>query len=270
MNHSITSHTVINATVTKTLLATSLLAISSTSMADVPAIHGMVLFGGKNTYASHLPMFHAPHNYQAVFEIAIEELPQGTGAAQQYHETKKSNADALFTLVPEKLDLTKVISGEKTSFQADIFEGHFEKGGVDLGPVQVTVSKVVFSQTLEQNSSANTQFVVFGKEGEFFATKKIGGFGSYDAIMKVGVPEKLFWYSCPSRACGMSFEKQLSDADFPLEISSNMDWSFHAPLVGDTIENWSGPTVHGTSPSWTQHRAKVSSIIYSSSDDLGH
>lgn len=33
--------------------------------------HGMALFGGKDAlYTSHLPMFHAPHDYQLVLQVS--------------------------------------------------------------------------------------------------------------------------------------------------------------------------------------------------------
>ena len=35
----------------------------------------MLVFGTEKVYFSHLPMFHAPHDYQAVIEV---ELPEAT------------------------------------------------------------------------------------------------------------------------------------------------------------------------------------------------
>jgi hypothetical protein len=48
-------------------------------------VHGMALFGGKDAlFASHLPMFHAPHNQQVILQIEIHDptalwLNRGTG-----------------------------------------------------------------------------------------------------------------------------------------------------------------------------------------------
>lgn len=34
---------------------------------DKPSVHGMTLMGTELIYASHLPMFHTPHDYQIIF-----------------------------------------------------------------------------------------------------------------------------------------------------------------------------------------------------------
>ncbi len=38
---------------------------------EKPGFHGMVLVGQRRAYLSHLPMFHSPHDYQAVFEVSL-------------------------------------------------------------------------------------------------------------------------------------------------------------------------------------------------------
>ena len=48
-------------------------------------VHGMALFGGKDgRYAAHLPMFHAPHDYQVLLPIRLADkakdaAPRGDG-----------------------------------------------------------------------------------------------------------------------------------------------------------------------------------------------
>ena len=39
---------------------------------DKPATHGMLIFGTNKIYASHLPMFHSPHNYQVILELDLD------------------------------------------------------------------------------------------------------------------------------------------------------------------------------------------------------
>mgnify|MGYP000495227802 CR=1 FL=1 len=57
---------------------------------------GMALFGGKDAlYASHLPMFHAPHDYQLVLpDAALRQRPDGK--------------TALWTIDPEKFELNRL------------------------------------------------------------------------------------------------------------------------------------------------------------------
>lgn len=38
---------------------------------EKPSFHGMALVGERHAYLSHLPMFHSPHDYQAVFEVSL-------------------------------------------------------------------------------------------------------------------------------------------------------------------------------------------------------
>ena len=90
--------------------------------------HGMVLFGGSDgLFASHLPMFHAPHDYHVV--IALQIASPAIDAAMRKRLAAKP---ALWTLVPEEFELARLAPGATnplTQFKADIVEGHFERGG---------------------------------------------------------------------------------------------------------------------------------------------
>jgi len=57
------------------LAATGLILAGASSAAPLTwGEHGMALFGGKaGLYASHLPMFHAPHDYQVLLQIHIAD-----------------------------------------------------------------------------------------------------------------------------------------------------------------------------------------------------
>jgi hypothetical protein len=247
-----------NHTFAKISLVLGVLGLPATALADIAATHGMVLFGGQTTYASHLPMFHAPHNYQAVFEITIVDPPRGVGAWGEYKELSNANKNALFTLVPEKMDLSAVIAGQKNSFQANIFQGHFEKDGVNLGPVWVNVSKVVYSQNLNSDSTANPDYIVFGSKGEYFAVKKIAGIGSYDSILKVSPPKQFNIGDCPSRLCGIWVPTPFSDDSLPISLEGAV---LSLPAVGEVLKN-----------SWglTKFKTNVEAVIYGSKEDLSH
>jgi hypothetical protein len=251
----------------KIFLLSAITIFPLTSLADMPATHGMVLFGGETTYASHLPMFHAPHAYQAVFELKVSDMPRGTGAWEQYKELSSANKDVLFTLVPEKMDLAAVIAGTKTRFSANIFQGHFEKDGVDLGPVLVTVSKVVFSQKLNVNSLPNSDYVVFGSKGEYFSVKKIGGIGSYDTVLKVGTPKQVYTGSCPTRLCGITKALSLGDENLPVTLAGP---ALELPNVEDSLIKLGGK--NDPNPIWdvVSTEAKIESVIYGSKEDLSH
>ncbi|HTD29737.1 MAG TPA: hypothetical protein VK660_10150 [Xanthomonadaceae bacterium] len=91
-------------------------------------LHGMVLFGGADgLFASHLPMFHASHDYHVV--IALQLASPELDAALRARLAKNPE---LWTLVPEEFELARLAPGAAnplTTFKADIVEGHFERGG---------------------------------------------------------------------------------------------------------------------------------------------
>ena len=101
------------------------------AQAPAPAaygLHGMLLFGGREgLFASHLPMFHAPHDRQVVLRIRLEDA-----ALQRRLGERLAREPGLWTLVPERFDLHRLAPGADAplrGFRADIVEGHFERGG---------------------------------------------------------------------------------------------------------------------------------------------
>ncbi|MBR9729103.1 hypothetical protein ACFOD0_15515 [Shewanella intestini] len=93
-------------------------------------LHGMLLFGSKDAiFASHLPMFHPPHNAQVVFELTFNDTHIQQRIQQQFATL---SATPIWTIVPQPFDLARLApNAEKplTQLTVDIFEGHFERGG---------------------------------------------------------------------------------------------------------------------------------------------
>lgn len=192
-----------------------LITCGSVVRADPPAIHGMLLFGGQVTYASHLPMFHSPHDYQLVLKLNLKDQANG-GTVAAYEDAKKLKPD-LFTLVPEAMDLTKVISGAKSSFSAALYKGHFEHGGQKLGEVQVQVEKIVFSAKLNGlGAPSENKYLVFGDKGEYFALHLIQGKPNFDAVLSVSQPYKLSQTLCNKRFCPEAPMVPIADSQLPM------------------------------------------------------
>lgn len=196
----------------------------SGSRADQPGVHGMLLFGNKSTYVSHLPMFHSPHDYQLLLKVSLRDQ-QGSKTVEAYEEAKK-NTSEYFTFVPQVMDLTELISGAKTNFSAVIYKGHFERGGQSLGIAEFHVEKLVFSNKLKaQASPIENSYFVFGEMGEYFAAHLIQAKPSYDAILGVSQPYKLQevycrWRYCPvTRPVFHSRPAIAADSRWPLEGS---------------------------------------------------
>jgi hypothetical protein len=152
------------------------------------AIHGMVLFGKQKMYASHLPMYHSPHDYQVIFELSMDNV----SASLLEEDQQKHPNDVTYTLEPEPFVLSDMIN-HPSAFKAKLFRGHFERGGYEITDnVIVNIEKVVYVQKLEDFSPSSvfppaksTSYILFGNEKEQFAAHKISSQPSFDHIIQV-------------------------------------------------------------------------------------
>lgn len=224
---------------------------SSAGRADQPSVHGMLLFGNKVTYASHLPMFHAPHDYQVILKLSLSG-----GKALAGYEIIKKDSKSIFTLVPETMDLTKIISGEKTTFSALIYHGHFERGGTSMGGVLVKVEKVIFSSKLDAGHlPAPHEYLVFGEAGEYFAAHLIKGKPNFDAVAVVSQPYELIMKHCRTRECSGTTKVPLADSQLPVTLSSPLA---KIPEAGEALGTLSGTV------------ADIEKVIYAEEGDLAN
>jgi hypothetical protein len=147
-------------------------------VSEAPAIHGMVLLGKEKIFLSHLPMFHAPHDAQVIFSVEIDRR-------------SKAKLDAatgdFFTLVPEEYRLGEMIQ-KPHSFEAEIYSGHFERGGKLIAEhVRVTNVRVIFSQKLFANEKPvpESKYFAFGSGKEQFMAHLIQGKPNFDQLLLV-------------------------------------------------------------------------------------
>jgi hypothetical protein len=214
------------------MMITSLLLLAPSAQADKPAVHGMVLFGDKINYVSHLPMFHAPHDYQVILQVKLSQT-HGVLTLQNF-ENAKAQGLTEFTLAPLPMDLTKVMSGELTSFQANLFQGHFEKNGKDLGLVTVNVLKTIVSSKLDPQQTEKNQYVLFGEQGEYFAAHLINGKPSFDSILSVSKPYKLNFPHCRTRVCSDPLPIPILDLKLPQTVFTS-PFPQNQPSIGEQI-----------------------------------
>ncbi len=146
--------------------------------------HGMAVFGGEEgLYASHLPMFHRPHDVQLVFRFHLADAT--ADAALRSNLTAKP---ALWTLDPTKFDLYRFApkhSQPLTQFAARFVEGHFERGGKERFDNQVVVvDEVILYQTLDFTLRAESpgRYLKIGKGAEQFLIKRIDRRPDFDII----------------------------------------------------------------------------------------
>lgn len=161
--------------------------------------HGMAVFGGhEGLYASHLPMFHAPHDTQVIIRFHLQD---------QVIDAQLRNALAqkpeLWTLNPEEFDLLRLASGHINplkQFTARFVQGHFERGGKQrfIGQSVIVDEVILFRRlsTTERKSTAG-RYHLIGKGRERFLVKEIDRRPDFDLIVALK-PDAKFMQTLPA------------------------------------------------------------------------
>jgi len=168
------------------LLATCTLPLLTVQAADQTyGTHGMALFGGQEgLYASHLPMFHAPHDYQVILQVHIAD-PATDAALRKRLDGK----DALWTIDPEKFELSALAPEAKAprkDFRADLVQGHFERGGTaQFKGATVIIDKVLVFRQLDSKASnaSMSRYMQIGSGAQRFLVKEIDSRPDFDHIV---------------------------------------------------------------------------------------
>jgi hypothetical protein len=227
-------------------IAFTLALQGSLAQADMPSTHGMLVFGKKTTYASHLPMFHQPHDYQAIFQIDVLPAPRArtneehaTASAYEAAQNNLNDEQPYFSIEPARMDLTKVLDGTITTFKAKLYKGHFERGGQLLGNTRVTVNKILIGAKLdgEQEPGTIEKYLVFGDKDEAYAAHVILERPSFDAIVKLEIPEN-------------------TGDDFELPAQLGM------PKANPVTKEYTVPTEGTVLIQGRAHALKIESILY--------
>ncbi len=142
--------------------------------------HGMVVFGDSDgLYLSHIPMFHAPHDYQAVLAVTAK----GAGALASSPERF---ASGLYTFLPDPCSLDDVLLGTLTTLNGTLYQGNFEApDGKPLEAATFVVSRVVVAEQLHgrmQPATALTYFA-FPANERVFLVHAIAAAPSFDQVV---------------------------------------------------------------------------------------
>jgi hypothetical protein len=147
-------------------------------------MHGMVVVGTQTVYASHLPMFMSPHDYRVVIEVSFDRAA--------YHDARRHfGTSALFTLAPEPFsihELEPAADGRpaRREFRAELFFGHFERGGDSLGEVVVKVERTLVFRHLDPAKKApELGYVLFGRGPDLFLAHEITAAPDFDQLLAV-------------------------------------------------------------------------------------
>ena len=144
--------------------------------------HGMVVFADNqhNLYASHLPLYNKPHDYQIIYQIETSDKPQ----------ILRLLAQGMVTLLPTQFDLNKLVNAERFSIDAVYYQGHFERGGTQMSNASILFAKAVLIEPVQANFfAAQAQFYqVPLSETSSLLIHKIQRAPSFDAIAVVSRP----------------------------------------------------------------------------------
>jgi hypothetical protein len=153
--------------------------------------HGMAVFGGREgLYASHLPMFHAPHDSQVLLRFHLEDA-----AADRALRETLAREPRLWTFDPEPFDLLRFAPRHAQplkAFTARFFEGHFERGGQPQAePQRVIVDAVLLFRRLDPRprEAATGHYRLVGQGSEWFAVKEIDRRPDFDHIVRLTTPQ---------------------------------------------------------------------------------
>lgn len=119
-------------------------------------LHGMLLFtDGVQLFASHLPMFHAPHDVQVVLKVRlVDEFMQRRLVDMLWQEPS-----SYWTLEPELFDLNRLAPAAQQplrQFQATLYQGHFERGGAKQTTTGMMVEQVLWYYPLQSAAVPTT------------------------------------------------------------------------------------------------------------------
>jgi hypothetical protein len=150
---------------------------------DKASTHGMLIFGTDKIYASHLPMFRTPHNYQIIIELTLDKA-----AKQKFITDQKLHPEfTTYTIEPEKFVLPDMINA-KGSFKANLYRGHFERGGIKIADsINIKITNIVYFKKFDANAAKQSEanFLVFGTGKEQFAIHQISNKPDFEQILQV-------------------------------------------------------------------------------------
>src|SRR5690606_31138916 len=127
--------------------------------------HGMALFGHRNYYLAHIPIFSRPHNEQLVMKV---QLIGEDGQAIDHNFGAEG-----FSLSPDThISLDDMANGDVVTYTGNIHQGNFEHGGpVVFENVSVTIEKVLVARNLPGNNVIDDgvqHYFLLGDEKEAF------------------------------------------------------------------------------------------------------
>ena len=143
-------------------------------------IHGMVLVTqGSSIYASHLPLYNKPHDVQLLYKLDNNDL----AVLQTVRDSQ------FITIKPKPFNLQRLMRGEKMVIQADLYAGHFERGGMLVYKnISLSFDKQLYVRAFDdiKPSSTKQEYDVVSLQGNYkLYIHRIQQAPSFDHILGV-------------------------------------------------------------------------------------
>jgi hypothetical protein len=164
---------------------------------DPPGTHGMLLFGEKTIYLSHLPMFSMNiHRYQVILEVTLTKTG-GDAQAGYVQDRRKHPGTRIYTFEPEPFVLPELDpkNQQRSSFQGTIFRGHFERGGKSINEnVVANVTRVIHFRKFDAQAARlpELEYFLFGKDKDLFLAHLITRPPDFDQVMSISQIDRKF------------------------------------------------------------------------------
>jgi hypothetical protein len=140
-------------------------------------VHGMLVFGEKHVFMSHIPMFRAPHDAQLVLEVELPDRPA-------------TLSDRLYTFEPERFSLDALVAGTMRELTGTLYAGSFEDGGTPLRTgVRARVLRTLVARLplgADGPPAAPTYWLV-GERDDAYLVHVVGTAPSFDQVVRVRV-----------------------------------------------------------------------------------
>ena len=138
--------------------------------------HGMVLIHDdkQGFFLSHLPLYNHPHDFQLIYKVQIKKSEKVIDLL----------GNKIITVLPDNFDLSRLVKGESFSINANVYQGHFERGGTKKFSTKLHFDKPILIKRVNPrfNSTSSIIYTVpISNQLEIFA-HKIQQAPSFDAI----------------------------------------------------------------------------------------
>jgi len=149
----------------------------------------MLVFGEQQIFLSHLPMFHAPHDFQVLLQVRLRSDVGDPEAL--YRQDRSKSGEKVYTWVPKKFVLQDLLAPTTPlrSMAGTLFRGHFERGGTPITSAAVTaeVVRVLHGRRLTPGSEAmsSPRYLLVGTAAEPFLVHLITRPPDFDQVTAV-------------------------------------------------------------------------------------